>query len=534
MRVSRIAIYALLLLVLVAGIGGWQYRQKYIYRQLEKIEELLQHQADSAWQILTKMEHTDRLYGRNRALYSLLYTQACYKNYIPVEGDSLIRFAVEYYSDTADSLRKSKSCFYMAQVCRDRYDRHRALDYFQKAGSAAKGCSEYKFLSLLYYHWGCLLQDEKPYTLALNKMELSCQYAVQNRDTVMIISVLGEMGWGCLSNGDYQLASEKLEKAISYAENIGGKQLGWLNHCYSVLCWKIHKYEKALELADRSLAFWKDSVFRKTVFALKGDIYLDLQQVDSARLYIEKGRNDADFRKKAAYALSMCELEKRLGHYEDALRFHELYACSVDSLMKKEETNRLGELQQKYDYSLMQNENGRLKAKEQRMKILVLVVALVAIALLFVFYGIYNRYKQKKEYELQRNKQEILEKEAVWKERFFHMNEVIRHIENICELPALQKDKKANQIRLSAMEIEQLLSAVNACYNQFACRLQKDYPTLSQIDVCICCLLKVGIRNQDICYLLGIMDEAFKKRKYRIKHDKLKLDIALDDFLKAY
>lgn len=43
MRVSRIAIYALLLLVLVAGIGGWQYRQKYIYRQLEKIEELLQH-----------------------------------------------------------------------------------------------------------------------------------------------------------------------------------------------------------------------------------------------------------------------------------------------------------------------------------------------------------------------------------------------------------------------------------------------------------------------------------------------------------
>ena len=50
MRVSRIAIYALLLLVLVAGIGGWQYRQKYIYRQLEKIEELLQHQADSAWQ----------------------------------------------------------------------------------------------------------------------------------------------------------------------------------------------------------------------------------------------------------------------------------------------------------------------------------------------------------------------------------------------------------------------------------------------------------------------------------------------------
>lgn len=272
----------------------------------------------------------------------------------------------------------------------------------------------------------------------------------------------------------------------------------------------------------------------RTVFALKGDIYLDLQQVDSARLYIEKGRDDTDFSKKAAYALSMYELEKRLGHYEDALRFHELYACSVDSFMKKEETNRLGELQQKYDYSLMQNENGRLKAREQRMKILVLVVALVAIALLFVFYGIYNRYKQKKEYELQRNKQEIQEKEAVWKERFFHMNEVIRHIENICELSALQKDKKANQIKLSEMEIEQLLSAVNACYNQFACRLQKEYPTLSQIDVCICCLLKVGIKNQDICYLLGIMDETFKKRKYRIKHDKLKLDIALDDFLKAY
>lgn len=50
--------------------------------------------ADSALHILQKFNNPQHLYGENAALYALLMTQAQYKNYIPVENDSLIHIAV--------------------------------------------------------------------------------------------------------------------------------------------------------------------------------------------------------------------------------------------------------------------------------------------------------------------------------------------------------------------------------------------------------------------------------------------------------
>jgi hypothetical protein len=552
MRVSRIAIYALLLLVLVAGIGGWQYRQKYIYRQLEKIEELLQHQADSAWQILTKMEHPDRLYGRNRALYSLLYTQACYKNYIPVEGDSLIRFAVEYYSDTADSLRKSKSCFYMAQVCRDRYDRHRALDYFQKAGSAAKGCSEYKFLSLLYYHWGCLLQDEKPYRESLDKL-LKAEYYDQLRgDTTAWVYSLSGIGWSYMLEKQYDSAYYCLSKAVQFEKKLKGDKelMSWLYYRLAILSYLQQEYISALVHLNKSYDV-EDSE-RNKVNMMKGKIFFHLKRTDSTRYYMEKGKDESDIGTMLEYYRMASALEKQAGNFEKALEYHELYVNYVDSVALHKENERLMEWQKKYDYSLVQNENMYLKTVRQRKDIVLLLCVILLILLIPLFYVVYRKIKnnkeivireqnrlwqqriQKKDSELRQAKQEISSKEQQWKEQALYNDELIKHIIELEQWNVLQKDKQLSKLILSLEELEHLVRVINDCYHHYTIRLQNEFPALKESDIYICCLLKIGIKNKDICYLLGITEETLKKRKYRIKHDKLKLDIALEDFLKSY
>lgn len=550
MRVSRKLIYILFVGVLVAAVGVWQYGLRYTYRQLEGIEELLQHRADSAWRALQEIRHPGRLYGRNRALYALLYTQACYKNSVPVESDSLIRFAVDYYSDTPDSLRKSESCFYMAQVCRDRYDRRRALEYFHKAGSAAEGCSEYKYLSLLYYHWGCLLQDEKPYRESLNKLLKAEYYDRLRGDTTAWVYSLSGVGWSYMLEKQYDSAYYCLSKAIQLGKVNDREQISWLYYNVAILYYLQKEYIKALEYLNKSYDMGDNE--QNKVDLMKGKVFLHLKEADSTRYYIEKSKEESDVGMMLEYYGMASALEKQIGNLNKALEYHELYAAYMDSVALRKDSNRLMEWQKKYNYSLVQNENMYLKTVQQRKDIILLLCVILLILLIPLFYLVYCKIKsnkeafireqnrlwqqriQKKDSELRQAKQEISSKEQQWKEKALYNDELIKHIIELEQWNVFQKDKQLPKLILSLEELEHLVRVIDDCYHHYTVRLQTEFPTLKESDIYICCLLKIGVKNKDICYLLGVTEETLKKRKYRIKHDKLKLDIALEDFLKSY
>lgn len=552
MRVGRKLIYILSVLALIAAVGGWQYGLRHTYHRLEGIEELLRHRADSAWRALQEIRHPGRLYGRNRALYALLHTQACYKNGIPVEGDSLIRFAVDYYSDTPDSLRKSESCFYMAQVCRDRYDRRRALDYFHKAGSAAEGCSEYKFLSLLYYHWGCLLQDEKPYREGLDKLLKAEHYDRLRGDTTAWVYSLSGVGWSYMLETQYDSAYYCLDKAVQFEKKLKNDKelISWLYYRLAILSYLQQKYIRALEYLNKSYDMGDSE--RNKVDMMKGKIFFHLKKADSTRYYMEKSKVESDIGMMLEYYRMASALEKQAGNFEKALEYHELYVNYVDSVALHKENERLMEWQKKYDYSLIQNENMYLKTVRQRKNIVLLLCVILLILMLPLFYVVYCKIRsskdafireqnrlwqqriQKKDSELRQAKQEISSKEQQWKEQALYNDELIKHIMELEQWNVFQKDKQLFRLILSLEELEHLVMVINDCYHHYTIRLQNEFPALKESDIYICCLLKIGVKNKDICYLLGITEETLKKRKYRIKRDKMKLDIALEDFLKSY
>ena len=188
----------------------------------------------------------------------------------------------------------------------------------------------------------------------------------------------------------------------------------------------------------------------------------------------------------------------------------------------------------------------------QRKDIVLLLCVILLILLIPLFYVVYRKIKnnkeivireqnrlwqqriQKKDSELRQAKQEISSKEQQWKEQALYNDELIKHIIELEQWNVLQKDKQLSKLILSLEELEHLVRVINDCYHHYTIRLQNEFPALKESDIYICCLLKIGIKNKDICYLLGITEETLKKRKYRIKHDKLKLDIALEDFLKSY
>ena len=79
------------------------------------------------------MPSISQLRKEEQALHALLFTQAQYKNYIPVKSDSLLRIAEAYYRTSNDSLHKAWTLFYLAQYYRDSDEKEKALSYFQQA-----------------------------------------------------------------------------------------------------------------------------------------------------------------------------------------------------------------------------------------------------------------------------------------------------------------------------------------------------------------------------------------------------------------
>lgn len=86
---------------------------------LLRADSLMEEYPDSALFILESISSPQKLPRADRALYALLLTQGKYKNYIPLEDDSLIKTAVEYYGDRKKSVRAAKAHYYLGATYRD-------------------------------------------------------------------------------------------------------------------------------------------------------------------------------------------------------------------------------------------------------------------------------------------------------------------------------------------------------------------------------------------------------------------------------
>ena len=72
---------------------------------------------DSALLLLNRIQHPEKLSGKQRADYALLLTQARDKNYLDsLQSDSLIKLAVDYYRDGDDNVKAGKALFYYGKV----------------------------------------------------------------------------------------------------------------------------------------------------------------------------------------------------------------------------------------------------------------------------------------------------------------------------------------------------------------------------------------------------------------------------------
>ena len=90
-------------------------------------------------------------------------------------------------------------------------------------------------------------------------------------------------------------------------------------------------------------------------------------------------------------------------------------------------------------------------------------------------------------------------------------------------------------VSIGEKEHAYLCRVTDELYQQFASRLQTNYPELTKHDIDTCCLLKAGLNNQQLCIIFNNTPAAITKSKNRIKKrmglgNETNLDIFLQEF----
>lgn len=562
----------------VLSLGIYQKRTHQINASLLQIEQLMYERPDSAWKILQHMPPILQLRKEEQALHALLFTQAQYKNYIPVKSDSLLRIAEAYYRTSNDSLHKAWTLFYLAQYYRDSDEKEKALSYFQQANIASRNIENNQFKFLLNLHWAGLLTNEDAYEKGIEKYQTANRYAILLKDTLKQINLYGKWGWCCLLKEEDERADSLFNVGLTLSATTKDRIYDkYLLNRLSLTARERKDYKRALELVNRSLSLAKDSTELYPLWNNKGEILLEMNQYDSAHFYLSKDTRDYDPYFKATHYLNWSIYEEKIKNLPKALEYSKRYAELLDTIYQKRLESKVVNLQHKYDYSLIQSENKLLKIKRQRLYISLTAICMAVLTVAVIFF--YKRREEKRKLaEQMRSKDDLMKemrlqlqektidlhaaqekiieketaldkelsqrekmrseyssKEAAMRKEILRHSEIIRKMEQLNKMS--QQDKiQSRSVVLSDEEQDNLAEVINICYNNFTDRLWKKFPTLTKADISLCCLIKIGISNSNMLYLLDTSKVALKKRKNRLKHDKMGMDEndSLDEFIMEF
>lgn len=560
------------------SLGIYQKRTHQINASLLQIEQLMYERPDSAWKILQHMPSISQLRKEEQALHALLFTQAQYKNYIPVKSDSLLQIAEAYYRTSSDSLHKAWTLFYLAQYYRDSDEKEKALSYFQQANIASRNIENNQFKFLLNLHWANLLSDEDAENKGIEKYQTANKYAILLKDTLKQIDLFERWGWCYLLNGKYNQADSLFKEAMSLSMKTEIKFLEKnLLAQLATTAYLKKEYFLALNLINRSISLEKDSTELYPLWANKANIFLSMNQYDSVRTYLQKDIRNSTLYQKAGKQKIWYQYEEKMNNLPKALEYSKRYAELLDTIYQKELSSKIIELQHKYDYSLIQSENKLLKIKRQRLYISLIAICMAVLTVAVIFF--YKRREEKRKLaEQMRSKDDLMKemrlqlqektidlhaaqekiieketaldkelsqrekmrseyssKEAAMRKEILRHSEIIRKMEQLNKMS--QQDKiQSRSVVLSDEEQDNLAEVINICYNNFTDRLWKKFPTLTKADISLCCLIKIGISNSNMLYLLDTSKVALKKRKNRLKHDKMGMDEndSLDEFIMEF
>ena len=580
MRINLITLLVTLLSFLAISC---QETSDHIVLALSQVEDCMESNPDSALTLLKQIPHPEKLGGKAQADYALLMTQAMDKNYITSSSDSLISLAVSYYgSHSEDLVAQGKSYFYYGRVMNGLKRDEDAMKYYLSAKKVFDGGEEYKMLGLISEEIGNLNRRQNMYESALINYQDSRKFCTLAQDVLGISYALRNIGRVYLSMiGKSDSANVYYQKALQTAHEhkCGGEftilqELGLL---YRVR----QDYEKAEYYLLQAIDCDLKSLAKPEIYLSLGYTYLKMNDNLKAEKCLKLStKSSYIFTQRDAYN-TLFRLEKSRGNLLSALEYKEM-ADSLNLITNDQEARKtVAELQEKYKNEKLQKENLQIKIESKNIMIFSLILFFIAI-LLACYYIYKNRTAKRKirdieqtivenEDEIASCQRDIADYKKLQSETEEHKIELVTEIAKLdgkvavlsghnknlskklkemgeeTSIPILDsgteniyvtafhiylaiRDGKFN-VHISNKDWERFFKLFDLLYSGFVKRLRTEFPQLTKHDLEICCLLKIGLSNDELSKVFSTISESTTKAKGRMKK---RLNLSIEDDLEQF
>ena len=517
---------------------------------LQQVDSLLEMKPDSALTILKNISVLEDLPEVDKAYYALLLAEATDKNKLPLlPCDSLLNFVLDYYGD--DDREKAVALMYKGRLLAEMDDEKAAIEMNLKALEILQDYPvDTKYRRLIYsalglWYGNCGLNDK-----ALEVLHQSLHYSFDAKDTAIAYINIGYI-YGMRNMQDSAITYQR--KAVKYAMRSKDRSMiltSW--HNLSICYRHFENVDSAVVYAHKVLQHLSYGNGKADAYYNMGDLYVDLEQYDSARHYLEKSLFLSPSRSIPYWSFAVMEAE--LGNFKSAYHYLDTFVMVQDSLDNSEQLTEVQHLVYKHQTEL------RVKDEQIKSKRIIRWIVFLSVIICFVVALIYQRWINKKNNQQALYRQALQyadEKQNVMQQRIEENESALallqdRENQNLDEIAQkeqlitqLKKEKLAlrtwlfqqtsiykkvmslsdqqqvnKKIRkvMAAAELDKLKKTTFEIYADYISPLQAQYSQLTEDDLLVLCLQEAGISPLAISLCFGHTDTvALNQRKSRLK-----------------
>lgn len=531
----------ILILAFAVCVASCSHKEDAKERMLQHVDSIMNEHPDSALALLRHYSVKDFPSSASRAKYALLLTQANDKNYIVHTNDSIIRLAVQHYDSTKEVDLQGKAHYYMGRVHQDMEDQIGAAKEYIKALPYIEKSKDDRMNSLWKNNMAYLLYECSLYEEADSLYCEATKLDEKLNDLEGVTIDLMKRADICLEKNkpDYQSAEKYLLRAYSLTGSFKNTRIR-RNVIFSMssLYEFTKRYMKSIMYARQSVHLLSNKALAYGEYVTIGEVYTKLGQYDSATIYLNKSLVcNNNYTKRRAYTC-LAQIARKQNRLEDALRYEECYAAYKDSTNAQEHPTEVTAV---IKDMLHKQDKERYESTISHYTLLVIVT--VVLLLLTTIVLVWNHRRKEKKIELLNRK--VSEEEEKQKQMTQSVAELLNEHKNKEKLLEEQLERKASQWNqgdihemlrrrpvgkrlselcsqkgvaksLSDEEWVELMTCIDEGLPEFVPTLQKKYPHLSDSDIRLCCLVRLGYRYSQIALIYGVSPQSVYQSKNRV------------------
>lgn len=540
-----IVIQIAILGVILCGCKGPQPEAD---KLLSQAEIFMEDHPDSAMLLIDSIFYPEKSFNKENLMrYQVLKVQAKNKVYRPIDEDTLIFQARDYFSERdKDDRMAAKAWYYSGWVYREQKEYEKAVQHYKTAGDYAAKVGDTDLQGLLQYNIGDLFYEQGLYKEAL-KYYMGAVPFFENKPEKQpqCFSAIGRM-YMVLQQPDS--AFLYFHKGLEIAETRGDKNYqSLLTQNLSVAYRNTGQFDEAETYLRQSYLLNSDSVKIPRYYLNLAKLYSGVGREDSAALYTERLKlcldaSEDDHFKLSAYSF-LAGWEKERGNYDEAFGYQEAQMGILRHIMEQRNSRSVYEAHLKYDNELLQKQYYKDLSVRQFW-----IIVLLAMVLLGGTLSTWYWFRQRKRRnEAQQNidtlegmnlelKNEMYQRQAdlrrvlLW--RFDVTRGVIDLNKEINKPGSARFDKshwmkRFNKIVYGKEDVEEVWDTLFATFNEsrpgLAQKIKEKYPDLTEVEFRVCILVYSGFNINETALILDLKPNTIQSRRSSARH-KMGLD----------